>query len=79
MTYKVWLKVEWTKNSWTGKDQMPIITPSVAEIEKLKDWCREKVGANGWNYYGYYRIKPCEFRFKRSEDLLAFKLTFGLL
>jgi hypothetical protein len=47
-------------------------------IERGKQWCKERVGSNGWNYYGKYRKVPCEFRFKNEEDLLAFKLTFGL-
>jgi hypothetical protein len=47
-------------------------------IESYKDWCKEYVGANNWNYYGEHKIVPCEFRFKKSEDLLAFKIRFGL-
>ena len=47
-------------------------------IEQYKRWCKERVGANGWNYFGQYRQVPFEFRFKRPEDLLAFKITFGL-
>lgn len=78
MKHKVWLRVEWTKNSYNGKDVDPLISPNLDEVEKLKQWCRENVGANGWNYYGLNRLNPCEFRFKRSEDLLAFKLRFGL-
>lgn len=57
----------------------PPISPTQAQLDIYKDWCKENVGTNGWNYYGIYRKVPCEFRFKRSEDLLAFKLKFGLL
>lgn len=47
-------------------------------LNEYKQWCKEKVGANGWNYFGQYRNIPYEFRFKKAEDLLAFKLTFGV-
>lgn len=49
-----------------------------ALVEKYKTWCKENVGANNWNYYGIYRKTPLRIRFKRSEDLLAFKLTHNL-
>lgn len=62
-----------------GYSQLPItIFPPDGVLEEYKEWCKERVGANGWNYYGKYRKQPCEFRFKRGEDLVAFKLTFGL-
>ncbi len=77
LTYRVALPVKWTKNSWTNKDEWPPVWPTVQQLEDLKNWCKKNVGVNGWNYYGYYRQVPCEFRFKRPEDLLAFKLTFG--
>lgn len=77
MRNKIALGVKWTKNTWSNADQWPPVWPTHADLEKYKGWCKENVGANGWNYYGYYRKIPCEFRFKRSEDLLAFKLTFG--
>ncbi len=47
-------------------------------IELYKDWCKECVGANNWNYYGFEKKTPCKFRFKNEGDLLAFKLRFGL-
>jgi hypothetical protein len=74
---RIALNVKWSKNSWTDKDQWPPVWPSQAHIDEYKTWCKSNIGTNGWNYYGYYRKIPCEFRFKRSEDLLAFKLTFG--
>jgi hypothetical protein len=52
--------------------------PEQALLNHYSQWCKERVGANGWNYYGMYQKVPYEFRFKREEDLLAFKLTFGL-
>jgi hypothetical protein len=55
-----------------------VIKPDWKEIEVYKNWCKEHVGANNWNYYGEYRTIQYEFRFKNSEDLLAFKLRFGL-
>jgi len=64
------------KNWWTPREITVFQTDK--EIETYKEWCKERVGVNGWNYYGKHRKVPCEFRFKRSEDLLAFKLVFGL-
>ena len=46
--------------------------------EEIKEWCKECVGANNWNYYGLEKKTPCVLRFKRQEDLLAFKLRFNL-
>ena len=77
MKHRVWLKIERSVNPYNGNTG-GVITPSVKQINELIEWCKENVGANGWNYYGLYREKPCEFRFKRGEDLLAFKLRFGL-
>jgi hypothetical protein len=48
------------------------------KINKCKRWCIANVGANNWNYYGYEKKRPVEFRFKKEEDLLAFRLVFGL-
>lgn len=78
MKNKVALKVQWTKNSWSGKEQWPPVWPTQPQLEEYKEWCKRNVGPNGWNYFGFYRKIPCEFRFKKSEDLLAFKLAFGL-
>jgi hypothetical protein len=70
-------KIQWSK-SWTGdKDTWPTLCSTPVQLEEYIDWCKKNVDANEWNCYGYYRKLPCEFRFKRSEDLLAFKLTFG--
>lgn len=78
MTYRVALKPKYTKNYWSGQAQWPPYWPEQNYIDNLKAWCKERVGQNGWNYYGMYRKVPYEFRFKRKEDLLAFKMTFGL-
>lgn len=52
--------------------------PSFETIKEYSDWCKLQVGADGWNYYGMYQRTPFEFRFRREEDLLAFRLKFGL-
>ena len=77
LTYRVVLPVKWTKNTWNDTDMWPPVWPTQAMLDELKDWCKTNIGTNGWNYYGYYRKVPCEFRFKRPEDLVAFKLRFG--
>lgn len=77
LRHRVVLPVKWSKHPWTYQDQWPPIWPTPDQLEELKTWCKTNIGPNGWNYYGYYRKVPCEFRFKRPEDLLAFKLTFG--
>ena len=64
-------------NGWAQQKWVPIY-PEQKYIDSLKAWCREYIGVNQWNYFGQYRKVPFEFRFKRSEDLLAFKLTHGL-
>ena len=48
------------------------------KVKEYKDWCAVNVGANNWNYYGYEKKRPFEFRFKKQEDLLAFRLRFGI-
>jgi len=78
MKHKIVLPAGYTKNYWTGKDEWPAVTPTQERINECKKWCKENIGNNGWNYYGQYRKIPFEFRFKRSEDLLAFKLKFCL-
>ncbi|HEY6436120.1 MAG TPA: hypothetical protein VIY47_05995 [Ignavibacteriaceae bacterium] len=77
MQYKIRLIPRY-KISGLGTKVWPPIYPDQKLIDELKRWCKETIGTNGWNYYGMYRKIPFEFRFKRSEDLLAFKLTFGL-
>jgi hypothetical protein len=54
------------------------LCPDWRILETYKNWCKECVGADNWNYYGMHKKVPCEFRFKKSEDLLAFKMKFGL-
>lgn len=72
-------KVQLPFTTEIGWAQQPIVIYTDDKIiEKYKEWCKERVGVNGWNYYGKYRKKPCEFRFKREEDLLAFRLVHGL-
>lgn len=76
MKYSVQIPSWIEKRGWS---QLPVtIYVDDKKIESYKTWCKEQVGADGWNYYGKYRKVPCEFRFKRGEDLLAFKLVFGL-
>lgn len=80
MMYRIQLPITYTKRHlWNAPyhEDSPIY-PSVAEIEVYKKWCKNMIGPNGWNYYGMYREVPCEFRFKKAEDLVAFKLTFIL-
>lgn len=48
------------------------------KLEEYKDWCKKHVGTDNWNYYGPHKKVPCEFRFKRGEDALAFKIMFLL-
>lgn len=76
MQYKIQLPSRTEKRGWS---QQPItIYVDWKTIESYKEWCKERVGANNWNYYGEHKKVPCEFRFKRREDLVAFKLVFGL-
>jgi len=56
----------------------PVLWPTDKDILDYKTWCKQHVGANNWNYYGQYQDPPYEFRFKRSEDLLAFRIRFGV-
>lgn len=76
--YRVQLPLVWTRDMWTNTEIWPIVSPSFDELELKKQWCKDVVGANGWNYYGVHKKVMCEFRFKREEDLLAFKLRFGV-
>lgn len=76
LRFRVQLPNVQEKRGWS--QQVITIFKSDQEIEVYKEWCKERIGANGWNYYGKHKVVPCEFRFKREEDLLAFKLVFGL-
>jgi len=60
----------WSGNTWTEYDWR--------KLEIYKNWCKKHVGADMWNYYGQHKKIPCEFRFKRGEDALAFKIMFLL-
>jgi hypothetical protein len=79
LMYKIQLpiKQEPNPNHWS-RDKFLTVYPEHKYVEALKVWCKECIGSNGWNYYGMYRKVPCEFRFKKPEDLLAFKLAHGL-
>jgi hypothetical protein len=78
MKYSVQLPTTEVPNPNYYRGGMITVFATDKEVEAYKEWCKERVGANEWNYYGKYRKKPCEFRFKREEDLLAFKLVHGL-
>jgi hypothetical protein len=60
----------WSGTIWTEYDWR--------KLEEYKEWCKKNVGANMWNYYGQHKKIPCEFRFKRGEDALAFTMKFVL-
>lgn len=62
-------------NYWSGNTRTEY---DPRKLREYKNWCKEFVGANNWNYYGPYKKTPCEFRFKKPEDALAFKLKFCL-
>lgn len=79
MKFKVQLPAGFTiEYNWRGAPKKVPVYPEYNIVEDYKEWCKERVGTNGWNYYGQHKKRPCEFRFKREEDLLAFKLRFGL-
>ncbi len=79
MRYKIQLPISYKEEyAYSGKKMLLTEFPPDAQIEKYKQWCREKIGTNKWNYYGKYRKVPCEFRFKDAGDAVAFRLTFGL-
>lgn len=48
-------------------------------VKEYKRWCSLYVGADRWNYYGYYQRTPGVFRFKDPADALAFRLRFDLV
>jgi len=56
-----------------------ITYPTDEHIIEMKKWCKANTGRDQWNYYdGWCRDHPYQFKFKQSEDLLAFKLKFGV-
>ena len=48
-------------------------------VRTCKQWCKENVGVDKWNYYGEYKRHPFIFKFKDGQDALAFKMRFGIL
>lgn len=78
MKYRIQIPTKFDKSHWSGRDIWPPVEPAQAQIDIYKKWCNENAGANNWNYYGMYRRRPFEFKFRRPEDLPAFRLTFGL-
>jgi hypothetical protein len=76
LVHRIQLPLKYEKYGWNQIERM--VPYEQSYIDDLKEWCRVRIGDNKWNYYGMYRKVPYEFRFKRSEDLLAFKLTHGL-
>lgn len=76
MQYRIQLPITREKRGWS--QEYITIYPPPTKIDECKEWCKATVGINGWNYYGIYRKIPCEFRFKRGEDAVAFRLRFGL-
>lgn len=78
MKYRHAIPLKYDVNYYNGKEMWPPVYPTQDQLEEYKKWCKANVGPNGWNYYGMYRKIPCEFRFKRGEDLVAFKLRFVL-
>jgi len=79
LDHRIVLKVELPKDYLGRTIAWPVLSPTYVEVDRYKEWCKENVGANGWQYYGEYKKTPYEFRFRHSEDLLAFRLTFGFL
>jgi hypothetical protein len=79
LDHRIVLKAVLPTDMWGRTIAWPVVSPSPREIDAYMKWCKEKVGADNWQYYGEYKKIPFEFRFRRSEDLLAFRLTFGFL
>lgn len=77
MRHRVQLPIKKERHPWVPGTYTHVY-PSAERINRCKEWCKIVIGSNNWNYYGVYRKVPCEFRFKREEDLVAFKLVFGL-
>ena len=78
MKFSVQLPYKEVISNYYGASRIAYVYADDNIVEEYKEWCKETVGANNWNYYGKYRKIPCEFRFKREEDLLAFRMVFGL-
>ena len=77
MKHRIQLRTEWTRHPYNSNPVWPVVIPKQTLLDSCKTWCKNVIGTNGWNYYGQYRKIPFEFRFKREEDLVAFKLKFG--
>jgi hypothetical protein len=77
--FNIQIPIVWPTNIWNGLLGWPQTSPAYTEISQMKHWCNERVGHNNWNYYGIHKKTPCMFKFKKEEDLLAFKLRFNLL
>lgn len=67
-----------TKVIFDNLDFIYIFDKGYILLTKYKSWCKENVGKDNWNYYGVHQKTPYIFRFKREEDLLAFRLVFGI-
>ena len=76
--YRIDFPIVWSRNYYSAADTWPMLYPTDDFIDSMREWCKEVVGPNMWNYYGFGRKIPFEFRFKKEEDLLAFKLRFGV-
>ena len=77
MRYRIQLPVKRERHAWVPGTYIDVYPPE-EQINRCKEWCKTVIGNNRWNYYGVFKKVPCEFRFKREEDLVAFKLVFGL-
>jgi hypothetical protein len=49
--------------------------PSPERVEIYKNWCIENIGSEGEEWY---YTKENDFSFSNPQDVLAFKLTFGI-
>ena len=76
--FTVQIPIAWTMSCWDGSSRWPHVSPTDSKISQMKHWCNERVGHNNWNYYGIHKKTPCSFKFKKEEDLLAFKLRFDV-
>ena len=76
--HRINLPITWSTNYYSGAKTWPILYPTQEVIDPMKQWCQEVLGPNEWNYYGHAHEVPFQFRFKREEDLLAFRLWFGV-
>jgi hypothetical protein len=47
-------------------------------LDKYKEWCHTNISVNDWEWTGGHSYKDFRFWFRKQEDLLAFKLVFGL-